>query len=577
MHPGDSDSAHRATDRDTRLRLLSLNTPIGEIHFGGALACVLTDTDVRAAVATGISRAVIGPRVHDIDGALDIAGRVVALQSLPAPLLAPSEPVVVDSAATAKMWQDLCRARRGEIESAHAARRLDRHRIDAAIERARERLHTPEAEVVELPAPTVEEHAEDEALRQLEDALCALEALPPVPSSEALALAASFEELWAQPDPEPLPDADAPDIDVLAVRVEEARNAVAQIAGGVLPMARERIERSHRAVVDAERQLFDAGKKEKPQALATYQDALSAERDALAEAGVDSYAAFLVAIAGGNGPVDIEARLRAELDLAQAEAELERARAGSPAQFDERAEKELVLRARAAQVLGRFPGADPVAELRALTVENPSAEDIREELRRQLVSIDVPSNGDPVAASRALLEASRSRTTPAPVVATHPSLSASSPTAAAELQALLEERTQHDDALAALEAELEFVDGQRARTFEDLDTPAITFTLDRLLDDYRAGQLMAGRLPLVFDGIFDQLSAPVGSAIARHLSAVQDVQVILVTAQPHIVDSFAGVGAVTLQWPDLDSADAVPSTVEFESENNVRFLRRRGA
>jgi hypothetical protein len=577
MHPGDSDSAYRATDRATRLRLLSLNTPIGQIDFGGALACVLTESEVRAAVASGISRAVIGPRVHDIDGALDIAGRVVALQSLPAPLLAPSEPVVIDRDATAVTWLDLCRGRRTEIESAHAARRLDRHRIDAAIDRARERVHSPQPEVVETPPAPVEDHHDDEVLGQLEEALLVLEALQPVPSSEALALAGSFEELWAQPENEPVPDEDAPDIDALVARVDEARAAVTRIAGGVLPMARERIERTHRAVVDAERQLFDAGKKEKPKALATYQDALSAERDALAEAGVDSYAAFLVAIAGGNGPIDIEARLRAELDLAHAEAELERARAGSPEQFDERGEKELVLRARAAQVLGRFPGDDPVAELRAVMVDNPETEAIREELRRLLVSIDVPSNGDPVAASRAVLEAPRRRTTAAPVVATHPSLSTSSPAAAAELQALLEERTEHDDALAQLEAELEFVDGQRLRSFDDLDVPSLTVTVDSILDRYRAGQLMAGRLPLVFDGVFDGMSAAVGTAIARHLSSVEDVQVIVVTAQPHVVDSFAGVGAVTFQWPDLDPAEAVPSTIEFESENNVRFLRRRGA
>src|SRR5690242_9832392 len=176
MHPGDSDSAHRATDRATRLRLLSLNTPIGQIDFGGALACVLTDAEVRAAVASGISRAVIGPRVHDIDGALDIAGRVVSLQSLPAPLLAPSEPVVVDYPATTNAWHDLCRARRTEIESAHAARRLDRHRIDAAIDRARERLHTPEPEIAEPTPPPVEDHPGDEVLRQLEDAVLAFEA-----------------------------------------------------------------------------------------------------------------------------------------------------------------------------------------------------------------------------------------------------------------------------------------------------------------------------------------------------------------------------------------------------------------
>jgi hypothetical protein len=182
-----------------------------------------------------------------------------------------------------------------------------------------------------------------------------------------------------------------------------------------------------------------------------------------------------------------------------------------------------------------------------------------------------------VEAARAALEARRNRPTPAPVVATRPSLSASSPAAAAELQALLEERTAHNDALADLEAELAFVDDQRARSFADLEMQAITMVVDALLDRYRAGQLMAGRLPLVLDGVLDLLPASVGAALARHLGTIHDVQVIVVTSEQHTVDAFAATGAVTLKWPELDSAQASQPTVDFESVNNVRFLRRRGA
>src|SRR5204863_8430125 len=112
--------------------------------------------------------------------------------------------------------------------------------------------------------------------------------------------------------------------------------------------------------------LFEATKKEKPQAAARYEAALAAERDALAAAGVDSYAGFLMAIAAGgattpaapSGPNtgDDAERADAEAELAAATAEVDRLRSLPPpvpvARREDFAERDLELRARAAQLLG---------------------------------------------------------------------------------------------------------------------------------------------------------------------------------------------------------------------------------
>jgi hypothetical protein len=126
---------------DTRLRLVDLVTPRGYADLGGGLACVVTEPAERADVAEAIARAVIGPRSADVTGTIEIAGQYVELQSLPAPLLRPSASPSVDVELFVELWTKTCAQHRAELEAEHAARRLDRHRTDAAIERARRRVH----------------------------------------------------------------------------------------------------------------------------------------------------------------------------------------------------------------------------------------------------------------------------------------------------------------------------------------------------------------------------------------------------------------------------------------------------
>jgi hypothetical protein len=417
-------SEHTRLDGSTRLRVVDLVTSAGTFPLGGGLACVLTPTSERARIASEIASAVIGPRTSDASGTMEIAGRYVALHSLPSPLLGPRSAPTVDRALLEQVWRSACVNHRAEIEAAHAARRLERHRSRAELERVHQRA------------------------RVLPDRV-----------------AAAAEAEAAMEDPE---------LAVLADRVATARRAAARNAGGVAPQARARIEGRHREVVVGERALFEAKRKDRSDALAAYQGALAAEHIALAEAGADSYASFLVAIAQGAPRVDPEVRLRAELDLAEAEAALDDARRERG--LDERGNP-----------------ADAELELRAVQLTRACDE--------------------------------------------------------------------HDRMLAELERELAEVDRVRSRDLADVSAPFVNRLVDALLDIYRSGDLLAGRLPLVLNGAFDGLDA---GALADKLARVDDVQMVVVTSDSVLADALERAGAAlcgccAAAAPDVESAEGTAS------------------
>ncbi len=558
----------------TRLRLLSLSTPAGPVEFGGGLACIRTSPDRRSAIAEAIALAVIGPRNPEVDGTLEIAGRFVALQSLPAPLLRPGAASTVDRSLLGEFGRRGRAQRRADVQGAHAARRFQRHRTEAEIERAHERAQRLAArmEMAARPAPLAEPEfpaagmAPDEVTPRLEALLESLRALHPLPSPDALAVADAFEELAAssREAPEPV------DVDLVELerQLADARVTTAHAAAGVSPDTRARIEECQRAVLDTERALFEASRKDRPAALFKYQEALSAVRAELGAAGLDSYASFLVAMAGGSTPVDLEARLRAELELAHAEAALDQALVLVEQKPDETLrDKELDLRARAAQILGRFLGADPVAELRAVRVEHPAAADIRDALQRELEALGVHVGGDVAATAQSTVDARRAAPLPEPPPPPEPPVVEPADREEqlrldAEMRTLLDDRAAHDAALAEMERELDALGSQAAPASEHVHAETVTLALATMLDAYRSTELLAGRLPVVLDGAFDEIGAYASAAVANHLAAVDDVQVIVITCDDEVVDAFASVGAPTGWWPDPenDAAHRAPSS-----------------
>ena len=542
-----------------RLRLVSLRIAGSQMSFGPGLACVSVDARIRPKVALGLARAVSGPRPAGTDGIVEIAGRLVTLSSLPAPLLRASAASVVDRALLDDLWHDLCTYRRAGLERAQAERRLLRRRDAAALARTHDRARELDARVAAAPDPP-----SDEITPRIELLLDTIERLAPVASAQALALADAFDELARRPSPPAerpaAADLAAAGLAAAHARVATARIAAARASGGVRPHARARIDDCHRAVVAAESALFESRRKDRAGARARYQEALAEERAALTEGGVDSYAAFLVATAQGAAPVDLEARLRAELGLADAEAALREASAMPPASAvaDEGSE----LRDRAAVLLGRAPGDDPASELRTLRVEHPDAPSRRAELGALLVDAGEASPRDvtvanivPIAeavvrARRAQLPVVAGEAEPAPLVPAPEFLEARA-ALEEETAALVRADAEHERALADIEREMVRCDRLANTAVFSLPPDALPFLLDGLLERYRAGDLLGGRLPLVVDGAFDDLGPRRAASVALHLGALDDIQVIVVTADRELARLLARNDATTVAWTGL--------------------------
>ncbi|HVJ96067.1 MAG TPA: hypothetical protein VNC41_04480, partial [Acidimicrobiia bacterium] len=209
--------------------------------FGGGLASVFVSGAERTPMANAIASAVIGPRPTGVAGTIEIAGRYVDLQTLPAPLLRPSAAPLVDRPLLDDLWQEVCAQRRARIEAAHASRRLLRQRVAASLERARTRarelavatapVEPPVAFAPEVvPAESLMVPVPDAATPALEEVLARYRALAEVPVPEAQVLADEFDELAARPE---IVIDESIDVDVVGLesRVAAARLAVSQTAG----------------------------------------------------------------------------------------------------------------------------------------------------------------------------------------------------------------------------------------------------------------------------------------------------------------------------------------------------------
>jgi hypothetical protein len=537
------------TDSSARLRLVDVRLRAGEtsLHFGGGLAGVYTATSDRSAAAHQIVATVMGPRPADTAGSVDINGRVVSVHSLPPLPLPPSAPAVLDREDLSAQWQALCARRRGDLAATHATRRLERHRIAAALERARARElgRTNHAEP-QTWTPVIGDQvqvasATDTAANlrsQIRALMQSIDALASTPSPEAMALAdawdAHTELLRARAAIPPV------DLSGAEERVKRARMAVAMSSGSVSEESREEIDRRHRDVVEAEARLFEARRKTRPDAVARYEAAVEAEKSALADAGVDSYASFLVAIAGGGGSA--EGRPAAQRELIDASAALDAARraAGVTANEDLHA-RGVELRAHAERLLNRVVvGGDPPAELRALRIEAPGYKERVRELIDVLQGAGV-ARGDAIKTARDLL-------TRAPAVEAVPERTPGW----GVVEGLEEDHTRHERILADLETEISRLDQIYDADIDRIAPDDLAQVMESLLDSYRAGNLLGGRLPIVLDGAFDGVAPEARDTAIRVLSRNADVQSIVVTDDLEVMKSLTAAGGTIVLWPESD-------------------------
>jgi hypothetical protein len=234
-------------------------------------------------VAHLIASAVAGPCPEGVDGSVVAGGEIVSVRALPS-RLAPGAPILVDRAVMADEWTAWCAARRDELAVEHASRRLERHRIDAALERSGQ--EPGEAEAAE---DTVDEV--DPRRVRLAAALDPVggDTPPPLPEGQLLAEAWDAHSTLVRARGAADVTAAAA-LEPLERRVDRARQVLAEMPVPVPNDVQVHIERCHEDVLAAEAELLEVKRRKRAKAVERYEQAVAAELVAHADAGMESYA-----------------------------------------------------------------------------------------------------------------------------------------------------------------------------------------------------------------------------------------------------------------------------------------------
>jgi hypothetical protein len=137
-----------------------------------------------------------------------------------------------------------------------------------------------------------------------------------------------------------------------------------------------------------------------------------------------------------------------------------------------------------------------------------------------------------------------------------------------EVADLEEQKWALDRKLARLEAQLARVDEANASPVVRLSAADFIHTLESVLDAYLHGVLLAGRLPLVLDGVLDGLSAETREAAVEVFARAEAVQTVVVTHDPEVMQSLARAGGTLARWPE--PAATIDKEPELESSPTSR-------
>ena len=78
----------------------------------------------------------------------------------------------------------------------------------------------------------------------------------------------------------------------------------------------------------------------------------------------------------------------------------------------------------------------------------------------------------------------------------------------------------------------------------------LTNALEAVFTAYRSGRLLAGRLPLIVDGVLDGLTLDARERALGVFAAPIDVQTVVVTDDPEVMQSLSREGGTLVRWPD---------------------------
>ena len=521
-----------------RLRVVDLGIDSERrLHLGGGFACVLTFAHARSDAARWIATTMVEPRPEDSGGEID------------------GEPSVLDRYRLHAFWVAECARRRG------------RWRRRTSLTFRNSSASTPSSNACAPQAPPWSSGARQEPEADLDafksasqtymraqSLLATIDALQPVPSPEALEIADAWDEnvaLLQQPEEPGAPF--AIDVEAAQESVRPDENAEAPPSGVVGKDVYSELERLHTAVVEAQSRIFGV-QRGRRRLVARFNKAVAAERAALAEAGVSSYAAFLRRLDESESPSDDRVRLAPDEETAAAIDELHAAtRARQVARHEELNASAQALLARARAFLGREPGDDLAGDLRAQRFEAPARADRIRELEDVLRGAGVAVVGDVVGHARVFMASPPSVHIPQPP--TWPMLVARPVVPLGEVEALEQQRDAQQQILDGLEADMMRLDAARDEDLAQLAPDDFVRVIDAMFDAYRAGDVLEGRLPLILDGVLDGLAAEVRDPAVLALADADDVQVIVVTDDPEVTNRVSEAGGTVGRWSEPETSN----------------------
>jgi hypothetical protein len=242
------------------------------------------------------------------------------------------------------------------------------------------------------------------------------------------------------------------------------------------------------------------------------------------------------------------------------------------------------MRVRATELLGHPPGEDPPEELRALRTEPEGRDQIVAEIAELLHAEGIPVRHDVVTTARAFLAPPADPPTPArhasPLAAEgfepdDPSArlpipsNVVDPERSREVADLEEQRAALDRNLVDLEADLLRIDKANGSAPARIEGADLVRLLEGVIDSYERRELLAGRLPLVLDGVLDGLDAETREAAVKVFARAPEVQTVVVTDDPEVMQSLSRAGATLVRWPE--------QVVTMHDEAQLQTSPARGA
>jgi hypothetical protein len=300
---------------------------------------------------------------------------------------------------------------------------------------------------------------------------------------------------------------------------------------------------------------------------------------------------LLMALGSGEIPRDEGTRQAAQTELAAATAAYEQAlHLRDLPSREELGTRARVLREHARTMLGREPGPDLSADLRTLRARRADYDERLRELVTVLEGTGTAVGDDPVADARRFLmsppsiqiEQQREWPMPGPrwsgrldeadawpmpgnerrriEAVGPPQPEGLSAVELAQIEALERELAEQQQRVADLEGQMAELEAARTADLAQLSAKAFTSAIQSTLAAYRAGTVLDGRVPLVFDGVLDRIRPEACDAAVDMLLRAEDLQAIVVSNDAQVVHRIRSAGGTIVLWPEPSAMPAARHT-----------------